>query len=587
MNDFDRFAHDPRFEVAIKMNCKRYTLHKNEPPENDRPEALLQYTYYELYTKVDLSVIMKWARAEQYYLCTIFINDEINSDAGTFSMNYIFSGGIPATITGVKYLFDPKEGALPSATTLYPNAESLEQEYDLFLKEDWNREQFGPPKVLLRKPPKGLAPMRQDRYSELIKHLIPKYYHLLEPYLDNLAAGRTTVVGDIHAQIIGGGLFLFTTDGEIIETVSIVLGEQFRGIEKLFETKSLLSGWSLAECVAGESSFAHSMAYCQAVEALAQIRPPKPAVYWRALFLELERISNHIGNVAALYQDISVDSLCSRLLNLQEAIYQLNEKLTDNMLLRGVNRPGGIILNRGKRDFPPLNEIHERVAEITYRFLLLCEAGLNNRGCQKRFSHTGIVTRQQANEQGATGIIARSSGEVGHDFRILHRSGVYQENERIKEILNSRWSSGSQKEFKKKIYLEDLIGDANARLLLRIAEVESSSKIIGEIAATLESFGEKSKLMNARIGTALEAKKAYVDFGLGLVEGWGGDVVYWIMKGPDNGIARCSLRDPAAYNFPVMQLAVDRNASTGNENILADFPIINKSFNNSYSGYAK
>ena len=87
------------------------------------------------------------------------------------------------------------------------------------------------------------------------------------------------------------------------------------------------------------------------------------------------------------------------------------------------------------------------------------------------------------------------------------------------------------------------------------------------------------------------------EIGLGYVESWRGDVFYVLMKGPGNTIFRCQVRDPSLYNWPALRLAVIRKLRTPEndeaqkqpvrvwENILADFPLINKSFNLSYAGH--
>ncbi|MCA9929020.1 MAG: hypothetical protein KC419_11100, partial [Anaerolineales bacterium] len=78
------------------------------------------------------------------------------------------------------------------------------------------------------------------------------------------------------------------------------------------------------------------------------------------------------------------------------------------------------------------------------------------------------------------------------------------------------------------------------------------------------------------------------EFGIGYVESWRGDIFYWVMKGPDNTIFRCKVRDPSMFNWPALRVATRRKVQETAvndhwENILADFPLINKSFNLSYA----
>ena len=64
---------------------------------------------------------------------------------------------------------------------------------------------------------------------------------------------------------------------------------------------------------------------------------------------------------------------------------------------------------------------------------------------------------------------------------------------------------------------------------------------------------------------------------LSAVEGWRGEIIHWIRTGPDNHLERCKIKDPSLNNWPAVVEAVQGN-------IIADFPVINKSFNLSYSG---
>src|SRR5205085_4416571 len=95
-------------------------------------------------------------------------------------------------------------------------------------------------------------------------------------------------VGPIHAGVIEPGHFLFRISGEIVEGLEIRLGYTHKGVEWLFQTGcTLQDGWRLAEHISGDSAFAHSLAYCQAAEALAGVRVPSEAMLLRGLFLEL------------------------------------------------------------------------------------------------------------------------------------------------------------------------------------------------------------------------------------------------------------------------------------------------------------
>ena len=64
---------------------------------------------------------------------------------------------------------------------------------------------------------------------------------------------------------------------------------------------------------------------------------------------------------------------------------------------------------------------------------------------------------------------------------------------------------------------------------------------------------------------------------LGYVEGWRGEIFHWIRTAADGRLARCKIKDPSLQNWPALSEAILGN-------IIPDFPVVNKSFNLSYSG---
>ncbi|OQY28765.1 MAG: hypothetical protein B6243_11790 [Anaerolineaceae bacterium 4572_5.2] len=186
------------------------------------------------------------------------------------------------------------------------------------------------------------------------------------------AAGEWLLsVGPVHAAVIEPGRFLFRLGGEMIEEVGIQLGYTHKGIERLFQVdRALENGWQLAEHVSGDSSFAHSMAYCQAVENLARIQIPPQAILLRGLFLEFERLANHIGDCGALARDVAMDMAASEMAAL----------------------PGGVQLP-GTLD---IEKIAKTIAEIDTAFTFLGRQVQQKPGFRDRAINTGILTRQRA-----------------------------------------------------------------------------------------------------------------------------------------------------------------------------------------------
>jgi len=110
-------------------------------------------------------------------------------------------------------------------------------------------------------------------------------------------------------------------------------------------------------------------------------------------------------------------------------------------------------------------------------------------------------------------------------------------------------------------------GDVDARVWIRIREVEQSIALIEQML---------DRLPDGAIAIALDGAGDGGE-GLGLAEGFRGDVLAWVrLDGPH--VARCHLRDPSWFQWPLLEAAIEGN-------IVADFPLCNKSFNCSYSGH--
>jgi len=116
--------------------------------------------------------------------------------------------------------------------------------------------------------------------------------------------------------------------------------------------------------------------------------------------------------------------------------------------------------------------------------------------------------------------------------------------------------------------LED--GDVNARLWIRVHEVKQSIGLIEQILAKLPDGSIHAKHDGSHKNTSSE--------GMAVVEGFRGDVLVWVRIGVAGRIERCHLRDPSWFQWPLLEAAIEGN-------IVADFPICNKSFNCSYSGH--
>lgn len=418
---------------------------------------------------------------------------------------------------------------------------------------------------------------------------------------ESLPAGVMILpVGPIHAGVIQPGYFAFHIAGEVVESLPVQLGYTHRGIERLFERRSLLDGWELAERVAGDSAFAHSMAYCQAVESLAGVEPPPAAALWRVLLLELERLCHHLADCAAMVHDMAFDALSSPMTVVQEHLVRLGAELTGHRLLRRVNRPGGLDFADPAKVWRVLTGrpgtdpgLAEKVQVLVDRFLDLALPVMQLPACRDRLIGPGVLTPREAIDLGAAGLPARASGLVERDFRLRHPQGVYDEP-RVRQAIEGTTRPSGAEDWTRRVPMRrgDLTGDCFARTLLRLAEAETAAAIIEYASRRLQDLGPAAACRTDLAEFAEALRRAHTfDFGLGYVEAWRGEVCYWIMKGPHGGIYRCKVRDPSVFNWPALARAVVRKERVPGkpekghyENILADFPLINKSFNLSYAG---
>jgi len=354
-------------------------------------------------------------------------------------------------------------------------------------------------------------------------------------------------VGPIHAGIIEPGHFRFSVAGEPVRQLEIRHFWKHRGVEKLFENLSLAQGPALAEKVSGDSSFAHSLGYCQAAEALLGIAIPERAAWLRTLFLELERLHNHLGDVGAICNDAAYALALAHCSRMKERLMQSIDRLTGSRFLRGVNTIGGVAVSpRPTQLMLVLNEL----IEIERDFRELAKIIFDNASLTDRLETTGVLTEQVARDHGVVGVVGRASN-LNRDVRRDHPFAAY-----------------GNVQFTVPVYQ---YGDVRARVRVRIDEIFESISIIRQACMKL-SDDEQAPTV------ALPDRTAQVgDWSLSAVEGWRGEILYVIMAGENNRIHRCKVRDPSFVNWPAIQYAVLGN-------IIPDFPLINKSFNLSYAG---
>ncbi len=209
-------------------------------------------------------------------------------------------------------------------------------------------------------------------------------------------------VGPIHAGIIEPGHFRFSVAGEPIMQLEVRHFWKHRGVEKLFENLTLTTAVPLAERVSGDTTVGHSLAYCQAVETLMSLEVPRRARYLRSLFLELERLHNHLGDVGAICNDTAYTLAHAHGSRMKEQVMQLNDRLTGSRFLRGVNRVGGVAVDL---EAVRLDEVVAELDRIEKDFSELEAIIFANASLTDRLETTGVLTQRVAWDHAAMGVV--------------------------------------------------------------------------------------------------------------------------------------------------------------------------------------
>jgi Ni,Fe-hydrogenase III large subunit/Ni,Fe-hydrogenase III component G len=515
------------------------------------------------------------------YLVSMVANDERELEENCFKLYYLFSHPEENVFFIVEYDIRGQKTDYPSIYSIFPAVDPFEKEIvDLFglHARRANSHPVITQGYLHACYPEGLFPLRRNQSLQSIREKVEAAQKINTKVASNgptlhLSSGEVCLpVGPVHAGVIEPGQFLFRVSGEWIEDFEIHLGYTHKGIERLFQSSfTIQNAHYLAERVSGDSAFVHSLAYCKAVEVLAQSKISSEAKLLRALFLEVERIANHIGDCGELAHDIALEMVASELAVLREEVLRLNESLTGSRFLKGVNRPGGVtLLNSLKKD-----NVLSVTRRVSSRFLQLAQLLVENSDFRGRTTGVGVLTKEDALKLGVTGLIARASG-IRRDFRLQHPFGPYADPQ------NQHLIRGYPDETHMPVTISPIMqGDVFSRFLQRVFEVDLAHLLIENFMQEwpeLPQLEFVSQINFASIPT--------FEFGIGYAEGWRGDVVYWLMKDRFDRIYRCKVRDPSTLNWPGLKEAVEttRIAQLQEQTSVADFPVINKSFNLSYSG---
>jgi Ni,Fe-hydrogenase III large subunit/Ni,Fe-hydrogenase III component G len=350
-------------------------------------------------------------------------------------------------------------------------------------------------------------------------------------------------VGPVHAGTIEPGHFRFSIVGEAVLRLEQRLGYKHKGIEKRAEGMTLAECARLAARVSGDSTVAYAWAYAQAAEGITRTEPPPRALWLRALLLELERIHNHLGDLGYLGNDVALAFGFFQFWRLKELVLRLNAEVFGHRYLMDIIVPGGVARDLSVDGAQKLITLCARLqSEIAALRAVYDE----HAGVQDRFIGAGRVAPQLAEELGLTGLAGRASG-LAWDLRVDHAIFPY-------DRLDVRMATHRN-------------GDVAARVAVRFDELTESLRLVCVLAGQAAAGP-----VSVPLGAIAEAR-----FGIGWIEGWRGEVLVALESGADARVRRMHPHDPSWQNWPLLERAVI-------DNIVPDFPLINKSFNLSYSG---
>ncbi|MCC6869250.1 MAG: NADH-quinone oxidoreductase subunit C [Burkholderiales bacterium] len=350
-------------------------------------------------------------------------------------------------------------------------------------------------------------------------------------------------VGPVHAGIIEPGHFRFQVVGEKVLRLEERFSYAHKGIEKRFEAMSAADAYRLAGRVSGDSTVAYAWAYAQALEAIAGAGVPPRALWLRALALERERIANHLGDLGAIGNDGGFAFGLAQFSRLREDVVRANREAFGHRFMMDFVAPGGVACDVARECLAAMADEAVRIAGEVATLRAIYD---EHDGLQDRFRTCGRVTPELAAQLGLGGLAGRASGQA-RDLRCDFPSAPWD------ALAVRKFSAGG--------------GDVAARVAVRFDELVESLRLVRAIADRLPG-GE----VRAALPETLPAK-----LGLGYVEGWRGPVLVALETGAGGTIRRCHPHDPSWANWPVIEHAVIGN-------IVPDFPLINKSFNLSYSG---
>jgi Ni,Fe-hydrogenase III large subunit len=364
-------------------------------------------------------------------------------------------------------------------------------------------------------------------------------------------------VGPVHAGIIEPGHFRFQVAGEDIINLEERLGYVHKGIEKLAVGRDFAGLLRLAGRVSGDSTVAHTWAACRACEAAFAIAVPPRALLLRAIMCERERIANHLGDFAAICNDVGFAFAYYQMMRLKELWLRLNAQIFGHRFMMDCMVVGGVAVDlSGVNGAAMRQQLVELKKELDELYPMISE----NSSLHDRLKTTGVLPHEVAVALGALGYVGRASG-CKFDLR---RDAPYPPYDQLQVQVP--------------VYTA---GDVLARARVRADEILIALKLLHQLLDRLLADDGSSINVGLRADMDAAAVKQQAAQGgaegVGLIEGWRGEVLAYVSFGADGFVQRYFPRDPSWFSWPALEQLIHGN-------IVPDFPVCNKSINGSYAG---
>lgn len=494
-----------------------------------------------------VSALMLLKKEQKLRLKTVAAFDD-RAEHGVYRVRYVFAAPQEHLFLAPYISVDPKE-------LTYPSLVESDQEFALYEREIFTffglRAQGNPNlnRVILHEEnfPEDFYPLRKDvEWNARVSYKEPQW-DKAPAFKKYEGEGVYEIpVGPVHAGIIEPGHFRFSMFGEEILMLQARLGYVHKGVEKLFETLPIEKKIKLSERISGDSSVSHALAFSQSIEELVGIHVPRRAQLLRVIYAELERLACHFNDIGFIMSDTGFSFGGAHGTRLREKVMQQAEKLTDSRYMRSVIVPGGVTKDIGNG---VAEEMQHWVNDMEQDFNEVMTASMEMDSLLNRLKSTGKLDPEAGRDHGVIGVAARAIGDK-IDARVDMPYAAY-------DAITFQVPT-------------EATGDVYARFMVRVQEVSESLHITRQALDMLSK--ERSPI-------AVPAPKAYPKngMGVGIVEGWRGDIVYLTQTDSNGEIARVKVRDTSFLNWRVYPYTVPAD-------IVPDFPLINKSYNLSYTG---